>query len=246
MEKKDPLLSLIGHELSSPLSACLGNLRLLSTGRLGALSDPQRKLVDQVIVSAERLATLVNQLRDLSRMVAGGTRYTRQPVDLGGLLERALPAVPALPDREVSLTLRNEAPGATVSGDEARLTAAFQGLIYTLRRELVTSDELVVSLRRKNGAPASLQVTIAGSDRIDEVDAPGLELTAFDEFRSGVGLSLLAAHHIFKSHEAEVFSPRVEQPPDEALSADPAEAHDLLMQVSQKRKAAAIVLIPQA
>ena len=118
-------------------------------------------------------------------------------------------SLPPLPDREVRVVLDNQAPGATVHGDAVRLRTALRSLLIAHRRELVTSDELCVWLRRTTvDGRAMLQLTIGGADRIDNLQNAGpSELTAFDEFRGGVGFSLPIARRIVHAHQGQLWSP---------------------------------------
>jgi signal transduction histidine kinase len=228
-EKKDPLLSLISHEFSSPISAVLGYLRMVLKDPQ-ALSGPHRGMVQNAQQSAEKIAAYVAQLRNLSRLAAGGVSFTRSNIDIGALLETEAASQPPLHDgREISVSFRNEAPEAVVLGDADRLKAAFSALIVAVRRELVTTDELCVSLRRdQSNGRAMLRVTMGGNDRIAELEqASPADLTAFDEFRGGMGFIVPLARHILEAHQAQIWAPATSEP-------------------NSQQRAAAIVLFPEA
>ena len=101
---------------------------------------------------------------------AGGATFNRGVVDLGALIEGELDSLPAMPDRDVQVTVQNEAPGAGVHGDPVKLRDALHSLLVAHRRELVTSDELRVCVERttQNGS-RTLRVTIGGADRIEDL-----------------------------------------------------------------------------
>ena len=226
-EKKEPLLSLISHEFSNPLAVIIGYLKMVLKDA-GALSEPHRKMLLETQNSAAKLAGFAVQLRDLSRLAAGGVKFARSSVDLAALLESEAASPPPLPDgREIGVTFRNEAPGARVSGDPERLKAAFSGVVFAVRRQLVTTNELSLSLRRQqqNGRPL-LRVTIAGNDRIETVESvPDAELTGFNEFEGGMGFAVPMARRILEAHDARLLAPA---------------GLDAIY-----RKAAAVVLLPE-
>jgi signal transduction histidine kinase len=206
---KDRLLSLGVHEFRTPVTVISGYLRMLMTGRTGELTEGQRKMLQEMEKSTARLSALIAEMSDLSALEAGGATFNLGSVDLGSLIEQEIAALPPLPDREVRVVLSNQAPGATVRGDAVRLRTAVQSLLIAHRRELVTSDELCVWLRRTTvDGRAMLQVTIGGADRVDalqEVDPS--DLTIFEEFRGGVGFTLPIARRIVHAHQGQLWSP---------------------------------------
>jgi signal transduction histidine kinase len=207
--RKDPLLSLGVHEFRTPVTVIAGYLRMLMSARTGTLTDIQRKMLEEMEKSTARLSGLIAEMSELSTLEAGGAIFNRGVVDLGALIEGELDSLPALPDRDVQVTVQNEAPGAGVHGDPVKLRGALHSLLVAHRRELVTSDELRVCVERtrQNGSP-TLRVTIGGADRIDDLrQVPAGELTPFEEFRGGVGFTLPIARRIVAAHDGQLWSP---------------------------------------
>jgi hypothetical protein len=148
-------------------------------------------------------------MSELSTLEAGGATFNRGVVDLGAVVEGEIASLSALIDRDIAVTLQNDAPGAGVHGDPVRLRAAINSLLIAHRRELVTSDELRVVIERvREGGAAMLRVTIGGADRIDDLrQVPVDQLTAFEEFRGGVGFTLPIARRIIAAHDGQLWSP---------------------------------------
>ena len=194
------------------------------TGRTGPLTDLQRKMLEEMERSTTRLSGLIAEMSELSLLESGGVALDPGSVDIAGLIETGLPSLAPLPDREVNVRVDDQAPGARVHGDPARLRTALMSLVIAHRRELVTCAELCVRIRRvRHDGRAMLQVTIAGSDRIDAVqDLAPAELTAFEEFRGGVGFILPIARWIVQAHGGELWSP------------------------AESARAAAVLLLPEA
>jgi signal transduction histidine kinase len=207
--KKDPLLSLGVHEFRTPVTVIAGYLRMLLSGRTGSLTDGQRKMLEEMEKSTTRLSALIAEMSELSTLEAGGATFNRGVVDLGAVVEGEIASLSALIDRDIAVTLQNDAPGAGVHGDPVRLRAAINSLLIAHRRELVTSDELRVVIERvREGGAAMLRVTIGGADRIDDLrQVPVDQLTAFEEFRGGVGFTLPIARRIIAAHDGQLWSP---------------------------------------
>ena len=166
-------------------------------------------MLEEMEKSTARLSALIGEMSDLSVLEGDGATFNLGSVDLGTLIEREIASLPPLPDREVRVAIKSAAPGATLHADPVRLRTAIHSLLIAHRRELVTSDELCVWLRRTtvDGRPM-LQVTIGGADRVEALEqVPPADLTLFEEFRGGVGFSLPIARRIVHAHGGQLWSP---------------------------------------
>lgn len=80
-------LSVITHELKTPLTAIEGYARLLLRGKAGPLQDRQREFVDTIAGQSAVLKTMVQNLLDTSRLEDGRLPIERQRVELSRLVE---------------------------------------------------------------------------------------------------------------------------------------------------------------
>lgn len=202
------LLSLAVHEFRTPITVVAGYIRMLLKDRAGPISDQQRKLLEEAEKSCGRLSALVAEMSDLSNLEGGTAALNRSTVDLRTLLEEAIAALPPMPDREVTVELQS-GDGATVHGDATRLRAAMTALIIALRRELVTTDRLLVQLRNADvdGTP-SVVITFGDEEQLRGIEAADASaLPRFDEWRGGSGLSLAVARRVIGQHGGALFGP---------------------------------------
>jgi signal transduction histidine kinase len=207
-EKKDMLFSQGAHEIRNPISVILGYVRMLASERLGPLTDAQRKAVDEIGNSTGKLAGLADEMSSLARLLAGGAKFVRARVELAALIAAETSSVAALPDRHVGIRIIDDAPAATVTGDAVKLRTTFNSLMYSSRRELITSDELCVAIDRDTGGEQpAIRVSIGGADRIEELRRiPPSELAPLVEFRSGLGYRLSIARQVIEAHGGRIFS----------------------------------------
>src|SRR5205814_120809 len=116
------------HELRTPLSAIVGWAEMLRTGTLD--DDRRKKAVDTILRSARTQAQLIEDLLDVSRIVAGTLRLRTGPVELTALLHAAIDMVrPMATGREVELRVAAAASGAVVTADAERLQQVFWNLL---------------------------------------------------------------------------------------------------------------------
>lgn len=202
------LLSLAVHEFRTPLTVVAGYIRMLLKERAGPLSEQQRKLLEEAEKSCARLSGLVGEMSDLSNLEGGTAPSNRSSVDLHPLLEQAIAALPELPDREVNVELQGESQG-NVHADASRLRTALVSLLTALRRELVTSNRLLVrsKVAESNGRN-SICIAIGDDEQIDRIAAADPDaLVRFDDMRGGSGLSLEIARRIIGQHGGALLSP---------------------------------------
>lgn len=210
LEPKWPrLLSLSVHELRTPISVVAGYLRMVLKDPAGTLDERYRRMLEEAEKSCGRLSALVAEMSDLSALEAGTAAFKKVPVDIRSVLTAAIGALAPLPDRNVTVELRAGGGQAIVQGDAPRLQTALTSVLHGLRREVVTSDILIVNERTApyNGQPASW-IAIADAENIDAVTGAELQdLTVFDEWRGGCGLSLAVARRVIDRHQGSIWSP---------------------------------------
>jgi signal transduction histidine kinase len=203
------LLSLSVHEFRTPMTVVAGYIRMLLKDRAGPVTDQQRRLLQEAEKSCTRLSALLAEMSDLGALEAGTATVTRGPQDLGAIVNDAVASLPEMPDREVPVRVEAHGGSPQVSGDPARLKHALAALIHALRRELVTTPELIVrvDVRPYRGSQAAW-ITLADPDHIEglaALDEAGL--ATFDEWRGGVGLSLAIARRVVNAHDGAIWSP---------------------------------------
>jgi len=91
---KSEFLANMSHELRTPLNAIIGFSDVLRQGMVGDLSPKQTEYMDDVLVSARHLLSLINDILDLSKVEAGrmelerSTFSLREAIDSGVMMVR--------------------------------------------------------------------------------------------------------------------------------------------------------------
>ena len=110
------LLALSVHEFRTPVTVAAGYIRMLLKDRAGAITEQQRRLLEEAEKSCGRLSGLLTEMSDLSNLEARTAPFNRSEVDLHALLRETIDALPDMPDREIEVTLA-PASGLPVPGD---------------------------------------------------------------------------------------------------------------------------------
>ena len=202
-EPMDPrwpkILSLSVHEFRTPLTVVSGYIRMLLRERAGAITDQQRRLLEEAEKSCARLTALVAEVSELSNLEGGTLTYNRQQTDLRAAVRAAAAQLPPLPDRDVPVEVELHEGPAMIQGDPVRLTQAFTAIFAALRREIITADPLIVREAAPADGSRAFEFHVGDPDAIAAIHDDA-ELPIFDEWRGGVGLSLAVARRLFEAH----------------------------------------------
>ena len=85
-------VSVVSHELRTPITSIRGALALLDAGTAGPIAPAQLKLVQIAHKNSQRLVTLVNDILDMEKLMAGKMTMKIESLNLTQLLESALEA----------------------------------------------------------------------------------------------------------------------------------------------------------
>lgn len=148
---KDEFLATLSHELRTPIHAVLGWTAVLSDERFNDLREIRRglKIIEQ---NAEAQAQLVEELLDLSRIIAGQFRLECQPVDLVSVIQAAIATVQvAAQQNGVRLSAVLPPESGLVWGDPARLQQVVWNLLTNAIKFTPAGGEVAVALQETVG-----------------------------------------------------------------------------------------------
>ena len=195
-------VSLVSHELRSPMAAVIGAARTLQD-RWRMLTAAQRESFLALIGDeTARLAELVGDVLDTSRIEAGTFSYRFEEVDLGRVVDEAIEAA-ALAQQDVPVVASVRGALPAIRGDRTRLRQVLGNLIENAVKYSPEGGEVRVSAAASNGAvriavrdtgpgiPPDQQARIF--EKFGRVDVPGAS-------KPGTGLGLFIARSIAEAH----------------------------------------------
>ena len=149
-ELRADFVSLVSHELRNPITAVIGSARTLQD-RWRELKPDQREAFLTVIADeTTRLAALVGDVLDTSRIEAGTFGYAFAEVDLANVLRDSVAAAGIGQDE---VRLRSELPATlpAVRGDAERLRQLVDNLISNAIKYSDSGGEVHVEARADDG-----------------------------------------------------------------------------------------------
>ena len=204
---KDDFLATVSHELRTPLSAVLGWARMLMSKQL---TSKRAALAIQTIErNAASLAHIIDDLLDVSRIMAGTLHMTPQSVDLVAVTQCALDVVkPLADDKHIDLRFSPDGSIALVSGDGGRLQQVIWNLLANAIKFTPDFGRVDVSVERVG---SSIEVNIV--DTGHGISAEFLP-HVFERFRQadgspsrrhgGLGLGLAIVRQLVELHGGTV------------------------------------------
>jgi len=210
---KDEFLAMLSHELRTPLSAIVGWAHMLRTG---GLDEPT---VARAIETIDRNAKVQNQLiediLDVSRIVAGKFHLDMRSVDLVRIVEAAIDTVsPLATSRGVQLRQDLSAeigPCCPAIGDPDRLQQVVWNLLTNAIKFTPRGGVVTVEVRRQDD-PAEFEIVVRDTGQGISADfLPHI----FERFRQagtgarrhgGLGLGLSIVRHIVEMHGGTVMA----------------------------------------
>ena len=87
----------VSHELRTPMTSIKGYADLLLSGGVGTVSGEQQQLLGTIKGNTDRLATLVNDLLDVSRINSGRDRLDVESVQVGVVIRQVVDNLQARP-----------------------------------------------------------------------------------------------------------------------------------------------------
>ncbi len=120
-EAKVNFLSVMSHDVRTPLNAILGYAELMHAGYIGELAERQRDFVGRILASTTVLRTLVEEVLEYARIEAGRLEIRPVALEVEPLLERVQTIVAPLAAAK-QIALQSDAPPPVrVRGDGARI-----------------------------------------------------------------------------------------------------------------------------
>lgn len=206
-ETRRDFVANISHELKTPIGA----ISLLSEALIDGADDQTlvKKFSADLFRESKRLASLVQDIIQLSRLQSADILKTALPVDLAGVIAEAVERNQVLAERKGIKISWNAPVGTNVLGDGEMLTMAVKNLIENAI--LYSDDEggqVGVGLREDQGtAQISVTDTGVGIDP-EHVERIFERFYRADPSRSratgGTGLGLAIVKHVANNHRGDI------------------------------------------
>jgi PAS domain S-box-containing protein len=204
---KDEFLGTLSHELRTPLNAIVGYARIARSGMIG--EDKMPRALETIERNATALTQMVEDILDVSRIVAGKMRLNVQPVELPLVLHEAVETMtPAAEAKHIRIRSVIDPHVGPISGDPDRLRQVIWNLLSNGIKFTPKNGQIQVRLERIN---SSVEIVVSDTG----IGIPSHFLPyIFERFRqgeggttrqhSGLGLGLAIVRNLVELHGGTV------------------------------------------
>ncbi len=208
---KTEFISTVSHELRTPLTTMKEFVSIISDEIPGKLTKDQKEYVDIIISNIDRLARLINDLLDISKIEAGKTELKKKLVDIAKLAEGVISTIKSQTDeKHIELKAAFHTPLPGVYGDADKIIQIFTNLIGNATK--FTPEKGQISVEIKN---MESEVECSVSDTGKGISTEDIErlFSKFQQFgrvagsgAKGTGLGLAISKELVEMHHGKLWA----------------------------------------
>jgi len=209
---KSEFVATVSHELRTPMTSIKGYVEILLMGAAGRLTEQQTHFLEIVKANTERLAILVNDLLDISRIEAGRITLSLQSLDMHEIASKAISdMIQRSQDDKKAMDFQVDMPPeiVPVNGDPDRVRQILDNLLENAYYYTPEHGKILLKLQQ-----------VDDDIRVDVIDN-GIGILASDKERiferfyrgedplvlstSGTGLGLSIVQRLLDMHNGRIW-----------------------------------------
>jgi PAS domain S-box-containing protein len=207
---KSDFVSNVSHELRTPLTAIKGSVDNMLDGLTGELNEKQSRYLTRIKSNADRLARLINDLLDLSRIEAG-IKLNRINLSLPTVVKEVVESLGSVAaEKLINFEIKTADNDLTAWADPDRVAEVLTNLLGNAIKFSPTGGNVTVSLARSRNNWVKVSITDTGTGiRPEEANR------IFDKFyqvshpeqpkATGTGLGLPIAKALVEMHGGRIW-----------------------------------------
>ncbi|MCW9706557.1 ATP-binding protein [Fodinibius salsisoli] len=198
-QAKTNFISVVSHELKTPISSINMSLRLLGDTRVGKLNEEQEQLVSSIQKDIRRMKQTTADLLDLTQIESGNVQLNTQKVNPSHLLEYAYETmIMQASQRGLEIDLQLDESLPQVQADTQKTVWVLVNLISNAIRYTDSGGHITLKAQ-KNGEDHLVQFAVKDTgegiapDELDKIFDKYYQIDRNHKDRNGSGLGLSIA-----------------------------------------------------
>jgi PAS domain S-box-containing protein len=216
-KQKNEFLSVISHELKTPLASLKAFAQILQKKSKGPYDPKTSYFIKRMDFQINRLADLINELLDITKIRAGKFQLKKTKFNLNKLIEETINDIKLVAAKDYKIVFRPKAK-SYVRGNRRRLEQVLLNLIVNAIQYSPKSKIIIIKLTKTNGkvivSVKDFGIGIPKSEqkhifkRFYQVNSSAIKRESF----SSLGLGLYLSSKIIKDHGGKIwFKSRLNQ-----------------------------------
>jgi two-component system phosphate regulon sensor histidine kinase PhoR len=213
---KSEFVSMVSHEIRSPLNSVLAQMKIVLDGLAGEVTEEQQKILSRASEKIKGLVCLSSELLDLARIESGLISQEKEKLNLCDILEDQVAFHGATAQaKKITLTLQPLPKLTPVVVDRRNMEEVFSNLITNAINYTPAGGEVVVSAAMESGY---LRASVSDNGIGMAPEDLGHIFNRFYRIKNdktryiiGTGLGLAIVKSIVEAHNGFI---RVESEPD--------------------------------
>jgi PAS domain S-box-containing protein len=208
-EVKNEFISIVSHEVRTPLTSIHGALGLLAAGVYDDRPEKVKRMIEIALTDCERLGRLVDDILDLERLESERVTLLKEDCEIAILMQQAIESVGAIAERDKIILERTPIVGRVCADFDAIVQAltnllanaikfSYSGTKISLSAEFCPDVVLFQVKDRGKGIPRDKLESIFGKfKQVDVSDA---------RKKGGTGLGLAICKKIVEQHGGKIWA----------------------------------------
>jgi PAS domain S-box-containing protein len=206
---KSDFVSSVSHELRTPLTAIKGSVDNMLDGITGPLNEKQTRYLIRVKSNADRLARLINDLLDLSRIEAGISLKPAN-ISVSAIAKEVAESLrPVAAEKLIDIAVESPVEAAAAWADPDRLAQIFMNLVGNAIKFSPANGKVTISFEQDHRwIKVSVADTGAGiaADQADKIFDKFYQITQAEKPKAkGTGLGLSIAKALVEMHGGKIW-----------------------------------------
>lgn len=208
-DMKSEFLSMVSHEIKTPLSIMKQFVSILADQIPGKINKDQKEYLGIINNNISRLALIVNDLLDISKLESGKMKFTKERTTVSPLIENAVESFRTkAKNKNVRLAFRPEENLPELFIDPNRITQVLVNLIENALKFSPEKGEITIDAKQQGEF-----VEVGVSDQGPGIAPENLD-KVFERFgqigqtagNQGTGLGLSIAKKIIELHSGRIWA----------------------------------------
>src|SRR2546427_5490045 len=208
---KSDFVSSVSHELGTPLTAIKGSVDNMLDSIAGPLNEKQTRYLTRIKSNADRLARLINDLLDLSRIEAGKIDLRPTNLSLVTLITEVAESLrPVAADKLINLENLCHDNSVTAWAGRDKITQILMNLIGNALKFTPLHGKITLAIERNDSEWVQVSVTDTGPgiplEEINKIFDKFYQIPQVSEWKAtGTGLGLAISKALVEMHGGRIW-----------------------------------------